>query len=151
MAEAQAQISSGRRLTPIWILPLVALGLGLWAVGVSLSNEGPTVQVRFATGAGLTEGKTQVKYLDVEVGVVKDVRLSRDQQSVVATIELDKETEDLLREDTRFWVVTAQVSGASVTGLDTLLSGAYVEFSPGTGEKGAREYEALYHPVAISG
>ncbi len=146
MSEASAEMSSGRRLSPIWILPLVAVAMGLWAVIYTLSNEGPEVQVRFKTAAGLTEGKTKVKFRDVEVGLVTEVRLSRDQQTVIAVLKLDKETRALMREGTNFWVVTARISGANVSGLDTLLSGAYVEFSPGQGDTGVREFEALDAP-----
>lgn len=146
MSETKAQISSGRKLTPIWILPMVALAMGLWALFYSLSNEGPEVQVRFSTAAGLTAGKTKVKFRDVEVGTVTEVRLSTDQEAVVAVLKLDKETEDLMREDTRFWVVTARVSGTNISGLDTLLSGAYIEFAPGETGKKTDEFVGLDAP-----
>ncbi len=146
MTETSAEVRSGRRLTPIWILPLVALAMGAWAVVYTLANEGPEVQVRFASAAGLTAGKTKVKFRELEVGVVKELRLSEDQQAVIGVLEMDRGIRDLLREDTRFWVVRARVSGANVSGLETLLSGAYIEFAPGDGKRGATKYVALDAP-----
>ncbi|MEH6551557.1 MAG: intermembrane transport protein PqiB [Pseudomonadales bacterium] len=143
MNEIKPQLSSGMHFSVVWILPLVALILGAWALVYTLINEGPEIKIRFETAHGLEAGKTKVRYRSVDVGVVEEVRLSADHKGVVAMVKLHKETRPLLREGSRFWVVTAQVSGGGVSGLDTLLSGAYIEFSEGDGEDGIREFEGL--------
>jgi paraquat-inducible protein B len=146
MTEEKAVVTTGTRLSPVWILPIVALLLGIWAVVYSLTQQGPEIEILFDTASGLVEGKTSVKYLDVEVGQVENIRFTRDREAVVATVKMDLDAEDLLREDTRFWVVTAQLGGGTVSGLDTLLSGAYIQLAPGTGESGARDFVALDTP-----
>jgi paraquat-inducible protein B len=80
------------------------------------------------------------------MGVVEEVRLNDDFNGVIATIKLDRQTLPLLRDDTRFWVVTAQVGLGNISGLDTLLSGAYIQLAPGTGKKGQRKFVALEKP-----
>ena len=124
MAEALPEVSRGRSVSPIWIVPIVALVLGLWMVVHNFLMEGPRVEVRFKTAQGLEAGKTKVKYRNVQIGQVEDVLLTDDFEGVLASIKLDREVADLLREDTRFWVVTARFGEGSVSGLDTLVSGA---------------------------
>ncbi|STW08164.1 paraquat-inducible protein B [Klebsiella grimontii] len=40
--------------------------------------------------------------------------------------------EKLLHQDSVFWVVKPQVGREGISGLGTLLSGAYIELQPGT-------------------
>ena len=133
-----------RKISAIWIVPVVALLLGLWLAVDAYLRQGPTVIVRFANAEGLEADKTLVKYRSVTLGTVTEVRLADDLEGVVVTAELAPEAKALLREDTQFWVVRAEVRGASVTGLGTLLSGAFVEISPGEGAlSDKREFEGL--------
>lgn len=146
MSEQKPQISTAKRVSPLWIVPLVALVAGIWIVVHAWATEGPTITIDFETAAGLEKGKTKVKLLNVEVGLVEEVILKPDVSGVTATVKLDKEVEDLLREDTRFWVVRARVGAGGVSGIGTILSGAYIELDPGSGDKGEREYVGLESP-----
>lgn len=146
MAPEQAAVSRGRKISAVWFIPLLALALGVYMVVHSLLTEGPEIEIAFATANGLEEGKTQIRYRDVEMGVVQSVRLNDDFDGVIATAKLDRQALPLLREETRFWVVTAQVGVDNISGLDTLLSGAYIQLSPGPGEEGRRQFEALENP-----
>jgi paraquat-inducible protein B len=119
---------------------------GLWIVLHTWLTEGPTITIRFETAEGLEEGKTQVKMLSVEVGLVEEVALNTDASGVTATVRLDRQVEPLLREDTQFWVVRARVGASGVSGIGTLLSGAYIELAPGTGDTGTRSYVGLEAP-----
>ncbi len=147
MATAQPDLKEGRAFNPIWIVPLLALGLGIYMVVHSFLTEGPEITIAFQDASGLSAGKTKVKYLNVEVGLVTDVKLTDDFEGVVATVKMDYHVKDLLVPDTRFWVVTAQVGLGNISGLDTLLSGAYVRMAPGagTGEL-TRSFTALPKP-----
>ncbi len=80
------------------------------------------------------------------MGLVEEVKLSEDMEKVVATVKLERQALPLLRDDTRFWVVTARIGMGQVSGLGTLLSGAYIELAPGAGAAGAREFVALESP-----
>jgi paraquat-inducible protein B len=53
---------------------------------------------------------------------------------VLVTVKMDKEAANMLREDTRFWVVRARVGAGAISGLGTILSGAYIQLDPGTGK-----------------
>ncbi len=52
-----------------------------------------------------------------------------------------------MTEDATWWVVRPRVSGAGISGLETIVSGAYVTFEPGTeGGKPQREFKGLEEP-----
>ncbi|NND69385.1 MAG: MCE family protein, partial [Halioglobus sp.] len=147
MADTEsAATESGFKLSAVWIIPLLALLLGVFLVVQAWMTEGPEIEISFSTATGLEQGKTRIKYRNVDIGVVEKVRLNSDFQGVIATAKLDRQAVPLLRADTRFWVVTAQVGISSITGLDTLLSGAYIQLAPGEGELGIRSFEALEQP-----
>jgi paraquat-inducible protein B len=142
----QANISQGRKLSGIWIIPILALVLGIYMVVHNFLTEGPTIEIAFKTASGLTQGKTKVKYRNVDMGLVEEVRLNDDFDGVIAKVKLERQALSLLREDTRFWVVTARVGLGNISGLDTLLSGAYIQLAPGEGKEGQRTFVALELP-----
>ena len=146
MTAAKPEITQGKKLTAIWIVPLVAVVLGIWMVVYTFMTEGPEIEIRFKTAVGLEAGKTKVKFRSVEMGMVQEITLSDDRQEVIATVKLEREAIPLLGEDTRFWAVTASIGGGGISGLDTLLSGAYIEVSPATTKSNVREFVALERP-----
>ncbi len=146
MPELKPSISSGRRFSAIWIVPLVALLIGVSMVINAYLTEGPTISLDFATAEGLEKGKTKVRLLNVEVGLVEKVVLKADMSGVTATIKLEREAQPLLREDTRFWVVRARVGAGGVSGLGTILGGSYIEMAPGVGPEGTRAFVGLEEP-----
>jgi paraquat-inducible protein B len=133
MSEAQATVSSGRRFPVIWLVPIVALVLGIWMVVYTVMTEGPEVTITFSTATGIEEGKTKVRVRNVVVGMVEDVGLNEDLESVSVVAELDRDVTGLLRDGTRFWVVRPRFGAGGVSGLGTVMSGAYIELEPGTG------------------
>jgi paraquat-inducible protein B len=142
----QAEVSQGRKISSIWFIPLLALALGVYMVVHNWMTEGPEIEIAFKTATGLAQGKTKVKYRNVDMGLVEEVRLNDDFDGVIAKVKLDRQVLPLLRDDTRFWVVTARVGAGSISGLDTLLSGAYIQLAPGSGKAGARKFVALGKP-----
>ena len=151
MSEVQSLIKSSKaRIAPIWIVPIAAVVLGLWLAINAYLQQGPSVQIRFASASGLVEGKTRVKVLNVDIGVVTDIRLRDDMGGVFVEAELQPEARKLLREDSVFWVVRPKISGLNVSGLGTLLSGAYIEFAPGVqAPTRTREFGGLENAPAI--
>jgi paraquat-inducible protein B len=146
MTTAQPEIKEGRQFNAIWIIPVVALVLGLYMVVHTWMTEGPEIKIAFDTAEGLTAGKTKIKYRNVEMGLVTEIELTDDYQGVIAHVKMDLQAKPLLRADTQFWVVTARIGLGQVSGLDTLLSGAYIELAPGSGDKLVREFIALERP-----
>lgn len=142
-----------RRLSAIWIVPLVAVALGVYLAVDAYLKQGPTITIRFDSAEAIQAEKTQVKVRDVTVGTVTGVRLTDDLSGVVVTAELTPESRRLLKEDTQFWVMKAEVRGISVTGLGTLLSGAFIEIAPGVGRlTDRRHFDGLdRRPVSPAG
>ena len=64
--------------------------------------------------------------------------LNEDLDSVTVVARLDREDTKLLRDGTRFWVVRPRLGAGGVSGLNTLLSGAYIELEPGSGAPNSR-------------
>ena len=137
-------------LFSIWLVPVIALIIGGWLIYQTLSSKGPTVTISFATADGIEAGKTRVKYKDVTVGTVDDLILKPDLSGVELTVEMAAGAENYLTENTRFWVVRPRVSLQGVSGLDTLVSGSYIEVDPGEpGKESIRDFVGLEDPPAL--
>ena len=146
MSELKPEISTGTRFNPIWVVPIVAIVIGLYMVVHTKMTEGPEITISFHTAEGLEAGKTKLRFRDVDIGMVETVHLSKSMENVVVTAKLNREAADMLREDTRFWVVRARVGAGAISGLGTLLSGAYIQLDPGKGKVGQREFTGLEVP-----
>lgn len=139
-----------RRLSIVWIVPLVALIIGVWLVYKTFSEKGPEAVITFKTAEGLEVGKTKVKYKDVELGKVSSINLSEDLSHVLVTVDLVKQADEFLSENTRFWVVRARVAAGGVSGLQTLFSGAYIAMDPGHSGEPARRFTGLEEPPQVT-
>ena len=129
--EAVATTESRRRIQLVWLIPLLAALVGGWLAVKAILDRGPAATITFKTADGLEANKTKIKYKDVDVGIVSKVELAKDLERVIVTAQFVKGTEAQLVEDTKFWVVRPRISGGSVSGLGTLLSGAYIGVSIG--------------------
>ncbi len=145
MSEPDAALVEDKppRVQAIWILPIVVLVVGIWVVAQSYLNQGPEITISFKTAEGLQAEKTQIKALSVQIGTVESVSLADDRSHVVVKARLNPGTRDLLREDTQIWVERPRIGAGGVSGLGTLLSGAYIKLSPGTGATGSRDFVGL--------
>ncbi|MFV9684391.1 MlaD family protein [Pseudomonas sp. NY15367] len=135
----------------IWVLPLIALLIGGWLAWRAYSDAGIQVELIFASGEGIQAGKTELMYKGMAVGKVTDISLdtSEKNRGVVAKLEVNQELEQYLRSGTRFWLVKPNVSLAGISGLETLVSGNYITFSPGTGDT-TRSFTALAQEPPMS-
>ncbi|MBF0138138.1 MAG: MCE family protein [Magnetococcales bacterium] len=124
------------RLTysPFWLIPLVAAIIAIWTAYDIWSEQGPLITINFKTADGLQPNRTRVKLKDVEVGSVAKVTLSPDLSQVMVQARLVKNAAPHVREGTRFWVVRPRLTASGITGLNTLVSGAFIEMDPGPGE-----------------
>lgn len=140
------------RMQLVWLVPLIAVLIGGWLAAKSILEKGPTITIGFQTGEGIDAGKTKIKFKNVDIGTIKTVVLSADDKSVVATAELSREAAKMLVEDTRFWVVRPRISGGTVSGIGTLLSGSYIGVDIGASDKSRRDFVGLeVPPVFASG
>jgi paraquat-inducible protein B len=148
--EALAVGRSRWRIQLIWLVPVIAVLIGGWLAVKAVLEKGPTITISFATGEGLEAGKTKIKFKDVDVGVVHSVTLSHDHRSVIATAELSQDAESLLVDNTRFWVVRPRVSGGTVSGIGTLLSGSFIGMDVGNSTTPRRDYVGLETPPVFA-
>lgn len=142
-----------RNLWLVWLIPIVAAAIGLSIAWHDWSNQGPTVTISFQSASGLEQGKTKIKFRDVLVGTVTDIRLSESGDFVLVDAQLDKNAEGLANEGTQFWVVKPTIGLSGVSGLATLLSGVYInvdskELQMGKAEK--FKFKGLEQPPPIS-
>ncbi|PWC23062.1 mammalian cell entry protein [Brenneria roseae subsp. roseae] len=146
---APAIIRRRWQVSLIWLVPCIALLTGASMLIHTWFSSGPEIIISFQTATGLEAGKTAVKYKDVTVGIVKNITLSDDSEQVLATVQLNNSAENLARANSRFWVVRPRVGIEGVTGIDTLLSGAYIGADKGDSPQTSRRFTGLESPPAI--
>jgi len=139
---------AAQRWNVVWVVPVVAALVGMWMIWQHVRSHGPVASVSFETADGILAGKTEVRCRSVRVGFVKSVDLAADLNSVMVRLQMDPDTRNLLTEGSRFWVVRPRVSGTDISGLGTLLTGAYIELDPGNGPEGALDFVGLESPPA---
>jgi paraquat-inducible protein B len=139
------------RASLVWVIPLVAALVGAWVAVTRIESEGPKITIVFASAEGLEAGKTKIEYKGVDVGTVTSIRLSSDHKRVLTIAQMAPKSEGFLVDDTQFWVVRPRISGANVTGLGTLISGAYVGMSIGASQQEKRDFVALETPPVVTG
>ncbi|SUD83612.1 PqiB family protein [Stutzerimonas stutzeri] len=138
------------RVSLVWLVPIAAALVGFSMVVQNWLSAGPQITVSFETAEGLEANKTQVKYKNVVIGQVTEINLSEDHTRVIATIELDQHAEPFTREDTKFWVVRPRIGASGVSGVDTLLSGAFIGADAGRAEETRRKFVGLEAPPPVT-
>lgn len=138
------------RISIVWLIPLITLLTGIWLGYKAWSEMGPTIKISFKSAEGLVAGKTKIKYKNVEIGTVDKIELSPDMSHVVLTAHMVKSAREYLTETTRFWVVRARVAAGEVSGLETVLSGAYIGIDPGGGGAKAEVFTGLEVPPVVT-
>ena len=136
----------------VWLVPLVAVIIGVTLGARSILNRGPTITIYFHNSEGIEANKTHIKYKDVDVGIVRRVTLTKDHRQVEVDAEMrgNSGIEAMLVADTRFWVVRPRIGAAGVSGMGTVLSGAYIGIDAGRSTAEKREFEGLDVQPAIT-
>jgi paraquat-inducible protein B len=133
-------------LSIIWVIPLLALCIGGWMIYQQWQNKGILVTVSFESAEGLEVGKTKVKSRNVDIGTLIGVRFNDERTRIIASIEIDKSMDDFLRTDSQFWIVKPRIGANGISGIGTILSGAYIEVYPGTFKKSSSRFVGLERP-----
>jgi paraquat-inducible protein B len=134
----------------IWLVPVVAALAALVLVVRTYLEAGPSVNITFETAEGLEAGKTEVRYKDVVVGKVRRITLTGDASHVVVMVNLNKDASKLAVSDTRFWVERPRVGISGISGIETLLSGAYIGVDIGTSDEDRKDFTGLEKPPAVT-
>ncbi len=131
----KARVRNKRKISPFWLLPLIALLIAGWLVWTNYQERGASITIDFATADGIVPGRTPIRYQGVEVGTVQNIRLSDDLRVIKIEASIKSDMADALRENTQFWLVTPKASLAGVSGLDALVGGNYIGMMPGDGKE----------------
>jgi len=113
-------------------------------------QAGPQITITFQSAQGLAAGKTTVKYKDVVIGKVEKIRLSGDHSHVLVTVALEKSARAFATDGTSYWVVRPRIGLGGISGVDTLLSGAYIGADTGDSSQEQNEFTGLETPPAVT-
>ncbi|HMK87723.1 MAG TPA: MlaD family protein [Steroidobacteraceae bacterium] len=138
------------RLPYVWILPVIVVLAGVFVAIHDKIAQGESIEIRFRTADDLEPNKTKIRYKAVEIGDVKEIRVSKDRKEVIVEARIHRDARDYLVEDTRFWVVRPRITGANVTGLGTLVSGAYIGVDVGHSTVQSRQFTGLEVPPIVT-
>lgn len=147
---AHAAVRRRRRFSWIWLVPIVAVAITIYLGIREIAERGPLITITFQTANGITAGQTEVRHKAVALGQVEGVRLSEDLRRVVVHVRMNRQGERLLTDHAHFWVVRPRLTPGNISGLETLVSGAYIEVDPGDpGGQEAYKFEGLEDPPAV--
>ena len=140
---AKPIVKKRKGISPIWILPLVALCIGGWLLYRGITERSIDIVVHFHSADGVTAGKTKVMYKGLPVGIVKKVTVDRGLDTVSMLIAISPEAKQGLVKDLKFWIVRPEIKVGKISGLNTLLSGSYIAVQPGTSHEPCYEFMGL--------
>lgn len=144
--ESSVEITKKRSISAIWLLPLLALSIGLWMVYDHIQNMGTIIEISLPDAEGLTAGKTEIKVRSVSVGVVESIDIADDLSQVIAHVRISPEYEHLLREGSKIWLVKPRIDNTGISGLSTLLSGVYFQLEPSREGQIVKQFDLLDIP-----
>lgn len=120
-----------RRPSPVWLIPIGAALVALYLIVSTLVDRGPLITISFKTASGIVPQQTFLQHKAVTLGTVEDVTLSPDLSRAVVSVRMNREGTRVLNDHARFWVVRPRLATGSISGLETLVSGSYIEVDPG--------------------
>ncbi|MCK6265040.1 MlaD family protein [Vibrio sp. ZSDE26] len=140
-------VKRNRGISPLWLLPILTFVLAGWLVVKSIHDAGQRIEIYFSDAQGLIAGRTTIRYQGLEVGMVRDINLSEDLESIYVDADIYPEATKLLSKETRFWLVKPTASLTGVSGLDALVSGNYISIYPSDkSTEPETEFTALERP-----
>jgi paraquat-inducible protein B len=117
----------------IWVVPILSALVAGYLVYHHVREFGSTITIRFRTASGLEPGQTTMRYRGADIGQVAAVTLSQDQQYATVNVRLRRSASSVAREGSVFWIVRPEVGLGNLTGLETIVTGPYIEVLPGKG------------------
>ena len=139
-----------RHFSFVWIIPILAAVIAIYLGYRTIIEQGPLITITFNTAQGLAAGQTQIKYKAVALGTVESIDLSPDNDHVVVRVRMNNLGTRFLTSHARFWVVRPRFSVTNLSGLDTLVSGAFIGIDPGSkGGHYETHYKGLEEPPGV--
>lgn len=119
----------------VWIVPLLAAGVLAFYLYRYHSQRGIEIQIVLDDAQGLRVRDTPLNYHGVRVGSVSRIELDEEHEHAVVFVRLEKRYEHTVaRNGSQFWLVRPDISAGMISGLDTVISGPFIECSPGGGD-----------------
>ncbi len=141
---------TSRLFSVVWLIPIIALLSGLWLLVNDLRQSGPTITLYVSSAEGLEANKTTIKFLNVDVGRITEIKINPEKNGVELKAKLSANAKDLLNEDSVFWIVKPRINQDGVSGLNTLVSGVYIELFPGKSAQMADSFQLTDVPPLAS-
>jgi paraquat-inducible protein B len=129
----RAIITKQPRPVLIWLISLIAAVVAGWLVYKRITELGPLIEIQFNNGSGLQANQAVVKYRGVRIGEVRSVQLSSDTTQVEIQVRLNASAKNLARAGSQFWIVRPEVGAGGLHGLETIVTGPYLQVAPGYG------------------
>ncbi|MFD1217366.1 PqiB family protein [Microbulbifer celer] len=104
------------------------------------ADAGIPITLHFDRGVNLTPGSTQVIYQGIQVGEVSKVKANSNIDGMEVEVLMDPITDDLLSENTRFWLAPPTLDFTS--GVNDLLKGNRIEVDLRSGKRSVRSFSA---------
>ncbi|WP_457598515.1 MlaD family protein [Hydrogenimonas sp.] len=132
----------------VWLIPLVALVMAGSLIYKHYADKGVEIVVTFNSGKGLEVDKTPLLYQGIKIGKVTHIAIDPDDlYKIRATITVGpKAAKYVTRKGTKFIKVEPKISITEVTGLETILSGVYIDLYPA----GRSKQEILSKPLQFT-
>jgi paraquat-inducible protein B len=147
-----AKVSKQARLSPIWIVPIVALLIGLWLIYDNYTKAGKQITLSLTNAEGIEAGKTKIKVHSVDIGLVEQVTLSEDLTHIEVLARITPKAQPMLVQDTQLWVVKPRIGLEGISGLNTVISGAYIQLQPGKSLEESDQFTVLDQaPISLNG
>ena len=130
-------------ITSIWIVPFIALIIAGWLAYQYFSELGPEIEIIFPENEGLHAGQSQIKYRNVPIGTVQKIVLQEDGEGVTVIARMEKFATPYLNTNAKFWIVKPEVGISGVSGLETLISGTYIDMFAAKGGEPRDSFQGL--------
>lgn len=139
-----------QRVALVWLVPIIALVVSLGAAWQNYRDQGVRITIALDNASGVTAGATEIRYRDIRVGLVEAVEFDEGLSTILVHARIDQEIAPYLDADAEFWVVRPNVSVRGISGLDTVLSGVYIEGNWDTNADVAQtNFTGLERPILV--
>jgi paraquat-inducible protein B len=126
----EARVRPHRWVAWVWIVPIAAAGVVAWLAWRAIAERGPEITITFPVAQGLQPGQTTIQHLNAVLGTVTSLRLTHGMTRVEVRARMTRDAAPYLTDSTLFYIVTPHVGVGGITGLSTIVSGAYIEMYP---------------------
>lgn len=138
-------------ITSIWLVPFIALIIAGWLAYQYFDDLGPEIEIVFPQNEGLIAGQSVVKFKNVPVGKVTKIAINKETDGVIVTVRMNSNAATpYMTENARFWIVKPEVGLSGISGLDTLLSGTYINIYSKAGGTFKERHIGLTQPYQDS-